>query len=449
MKKPSPGDVIAQHYRLTHVLREGSTSLVFAAENVFTGKSVALKWLFPELLRERDVSLALLREAQRNGEVVHPNVVNVTDVGRHAGSLFLVTELLQGKSLSVFVPDALADPSAFLKLITPALRGVQAAHEVGIVHGSLRPDKIFLSVDARGLSRQIKVLDFGVAKLLHAARLSSRHDLTHADTVTSAPHFMAPEQLHAPHDCDQRSDIYALGVLVYRALSGVYPFEGETLSELAMLVGDGKAIPLHQRAPRIQRGLCKVVMRTLEVDPKQRYQTVVDLAAALEPYLDRPEASPRALRSPGEHHVPRPTSLAESTDRLSLRELDERLSTRDEGRLRARLPASGRTPPPPPPRSRTPAADDGAASRVSTPSELPVPRRDVHAERRAHHAATSLALPPLPPRSSTNSKEPPLEIARGVTPKTRARDEDSTASHRIDRDDQPRDPALTGTGKQL
>lgn len=449
MKKPSPGDVVAQHYRLTHVLGEGSTGLVFAAENVFTGKSVAIKWLFPSLLRERDVSVTLLREAQRNGEVAHPNVVNVTDVGRHDDSIFLVMELLQGKPLTVFLPDALVEPAAFLKLMMPALRGVQAAHEAGVVHGSLSPAKIFLSVDAHGVSRKIKVLDFGVTRLTRASHLSSSHGKTGGDTVQRAPHFIAPEQLHDPRKGDERSDIYALGVIVYRALSGVYPFEGETLSELATLVCDAKAIPLQQRVPRLQRGLGDVVMRTLQLEPQQRYQTVVDLASALEPYLDQPDASLTVLRKPVEHNVPRPQSTAESKDRASLRELGEWL-VRDEGRMRARLPASGRMPPPPPPRSR-PYVPEGVSVLHASTSSQPPRRSQVSSahDRRGHPAKTTLALPPLPPSTSREDAEPPRVIAEVLTVHTTGRDEDCTASHRIDRNEQTHDPGRTGTGKQL
>lgn len=402
MKKPSPGDVFAQHYRLTHVLGEGSASLVFAAENVFTGKSVAIKWLFPELLREREVSLDLLREAARNGAVVHPNVVSVTDVGRHGGSLFLVMELLQGKPLSAFLPDALVDPSAFLKLMMLALRGVQAAHEVGLVHGSLTPDKIILTTDAGGLGRKIKVLDFGVAKLMRPS-LRSKYELTGAGTVQRAPHYLAPEQLQDPRSGDARADVYALGVIVYRALSGVYPFEGESLGELATLVCDGKAIPLHRRVPRIRRELCNVVMQSLEVDVKARYQTVLTLASALEPYLDQPETALRRLSIPADHDVPRSPPLEESSDGISLMELGERLVSRDQARMSTRRPASGRMPPPPPPPTR---------------------------------------LRPL-----TGDTEP-LELTELMTVNATARDEDRTASHRIDRERQTPGPVLPAAAKQ-
>jgi len=462
MKKPSPGDVFAQHYRLTHVLGEGSTSLVFAAENVFTGKMVALKWLFPELLREREVSLDLLREAARNGAVVHPNVVSVTDVGRHGGSLFLVMELLQGKPLSVFFPDALVDPSAFLKLTMLALRGVQAAHEAGIVHGSLRPDKIMLCTDAGGLSRRIKVLDFGVAKLTRTS-LRSNYEMTGAGTVQSslarrrtarfdrAPHYLAPEQLRDPRVGDARSDIYALGVIVYRALSGVYPFEGESLSELATLVCDGRAIPLHRRVPRIQRGLCNVVMRTLELEAKQRYQTVADLASALEPYLDQPETAPRRLSAPVEHDVTRPPLPVASSDGISLWELGERLVTRDQARVGARRPASGRMPPPPPPpsRSRPPLADVGGIPQDGVPSQASFQGQDAaeYGDRPSRPDTSTLSLPPLASRAPTGDTEP-LELTELLTVSASGRDEDRTASHRIGRDRHTQVPLLPAAAKQ-
>jgi serine/threonine protein kinase len=452
MKRPSPGDVIAQHYRLIRVLGEGSSSLVFAAENVFTGRFVALKWLLPERLREREVSLDLLREAQRNGAVLHPNVVNVTDVGRHAGSLFLVMELLQGKPLSALLTDAPVDPHAFLKLMMPVLRGLQAAHDAGIVHRDLGPDKVFVCVDAHGLGRNIKVLDFGVAKLTHASSRRGQ-ELVSAGSLHTTPQFLAPEQLHDPRDCDQRSDIYALGVILYRALSGAYPFDGETLSELAILVCDGKAIPLHQRVPRLPRGLSSVVMRTLERDPKQRYESVTDLISALEPYLPRREASRRALLHLTEPDVPRPESLAQDADRRALRDLVVRSTTPTQGRVRGLSPASGRLRPPPPPMPRHPTIVDHDASTLESP---PSQRRsDSHeplpsARRPGAPIKSRLALPPLPPMSSTHSTDPLQRMADGLTSKATVRADSLSAGHRAEGDEQKQQQVvLAAAAKQL
>jgi len=419
MHRPSPGQVLAQHYRLTSLLGEGSTSLVFSAENVITGKSVAIKWILPELIHEEEVSLRLLREAQLNAAIDHPNVVNVFDVGRHEGSLFLVMELLYGRPLSETLTDAPLEPHAFVRLMMPVLRGVQAAHKAGVVHRDLKPDNIFLCIDLHGQARDTKVLDFGIAKLTGPS-LTPGKELTRAGTICGTPQFMAPEQMRDSRDCDERTDIYALGVILYRAISGVYPFDGETLAELAVRIVEGNAVPLQQRVPALPRGLSDVVMRALATERSQRFASVVELASALEPYLDAPAVPDLALLGLADDE-PAPDRTRErneaselSRDSPSTLELLEltflrsraekpRVSTRTLRGAKARLfegaPARSRPRPPPPPRAKP----TGQPQRVSQAAKLTDQRASpgldlLRYERRASRAPQRrLTLPPLPP----------------------------------------------------
>src|SRR5688572_3360149 len=162
VRLPETGDEIAGKYRIDSVLGQGGMGTVFAAENLLTGKRVAIKWLLPEHAqgpsRER-----LLREARIACSVEHPNIVDIYDVGEHQGGLFLVMEYLRGRPLS----DRLAergrfDPAELIGMLIPAMRGVHAAHQAGVIHRDLKPENIILSeVDGQIIP---KVVDFGVSK---------------------------------------------------------------------------------------------------------------------------------------------------------------------------------------------------------------------------------------------------------------------------------------------
>jgi eukaryotic-like serine/threonine-protein kinase len=283
--KPNLGDVLADKYRLDRVVGEGGMSMVFAATHTLTGKQVAIKWLLPELVGDEENSQRLLREAQATGAIDHPNVVNVFDVGRHAGALFLVMEHLHGEPLSEFLTRGPHDPVEFVQLMMPILRGVHAAHRIGVVHRDLKPDNIFLCRDPHGEAREPKVLDFGISKLTDDL-LEPGSELTREGTVFGTPQYMAPEQMRDAHIADARSDIYALGVIFYRAFSNEYPYDADTLTALAIRIVEGNAAPLHEICPHLDLGLCDVIMRALALDPDQRFANVAALAQALEPYAD-------------------------------------------------------------------------------------------------------------------------------------------------------------------
>jgi len=405
MKRPIPGDVLAQHYRLTRVLKEGGTSMVFAAENVFTGKLVAIKWILPELMREREVSLRLLREAQLSGAIAHPNVVNVFDVGRHEGSLFLVMELLHGRPLSEALTDTPLEPHAFVRLMMPVLRGVQAAHGAGVVHRDLKPENIFLCVDAHGVARETKVLDFGVSKLTRGS-LVSEQEVASAGTFQGTRQFMSPEQIRDDRDCDERSDIYALGVIFYRALSGVFPYDGATPVELAVRLARGNATPLSLRVPKLPRGLSDVVMRALAADPARRFANVASLASALEPYTQGPQDSLRALLSLSDHSRRRRDQRGGLTIRHSSVDLSGQPGGLGETGRREGLRGSALSPPPPPPKLRELRSPTQGSSHGSALAHRAVETREAlaHVRRSPAPPKLKLVLPPLP----SPAVEPPL-----------------------------------------
>ncbi|MEY4508796.1 MAG: hypothetical protein RLZZ450_918, partial [Pseudomonadota bacterium] len=281
---PTLGTVIADKYRLDRVLGKGGMSAVYAATNELTGKQVAIKLLQREGSGDDEHSLRLMREAQTASAIDHPNVVNVFDVGRHEGALFLVMELLYGESLSALLLRGVSDPNEFVRLMMPVLRGVHAAHRCGVIHRDLKPDNILLCTDPHGEPREPKVLDFGISKLTD--KLARGKELTREGTVFGTPQYMAPEQMRDARMIDARCDVYALGVIFYRALSGDYPYNADSIGALAIRIVEGKATPLAELCPMLDAGLADVVMRALHPDPEQRFQSVQELGEALEPYAD-------------------------------------------------------------------------------------------------------------------------------------------------------------------
>ncbi|MET0283097.1 MAG: serine/threonine-protein kinase [Polyangiales bacterium] len=379
--KPNLGDVIAEKYRLDRVLGEGGMSMVFAAANVLTGKPVAIKWLQPEVVKDEEQSQRLLREAQATSNIDHPNVVNVFDVGRHEGALFLVMELLHGEPLSELLMRNPQEPTDFVRMMMPVLRGVHAAHRMGVVHRDLKPDNIFMCRDPHGEIREPKVLDFGISKLANDKNLlEPGQELTREGTVFGTPQYMAPEQMRDARIADARSDVYALGVIFYRAFSNEYPYDADTLTALAIRIVEGNAAPLHELVPSLDRGLSDLVMRALSLDPDQRFQSVAELGTALEGYSDG------VLFTQTSYERESATWLRR--DSMSVMLADGTPSVR-------RM-----SPPPPPPRTGSGQIALSRSQQITTaldPSEL-IAAAPLHA---VATRSVRLSIPPPPPPTNT------------------------------------------------
>jgi serine/threonine-protein kinase len=285
---PAIGDEIAGKYRVESVLGQGGMGAVFAARNAMTGKRVAIKWLLPEhaasVTRER-----LLREAQIAASIDHPNVVDIYDVGEHQGGLFLVMEYLRGRPLSeVLAERGRLDPHELIALLVPAMRGVHAAHVAGVIHRDLKPENIILSESDGQIVP--KVLDFGVSKT-NAASAVPASSLTRTGALVGTPHYMALEQVDGSNAIDTRTDVYAFGVLLYRALTGHFPFDGSSLGEVILKIGTKEAVPMRMLRPELPPGLDAVVLRALARDRHKRFKDLEEFARAMMPFSGRADAS--------------------------------------------------------------------------------------------------------------------------------------------------------------
>jgi serine/threonine protein kinase len=289
---PQPGDVIAGKYRIDCAIGSGGMGAVFQVTHRVTGKRFALKWLLPQMTAHSDAAHRFIREAQVAGRFEHPSVVEVYDVGSEGDSFYMVMELLEGESLAERVDRAgpLSVTEA-CELLIPCMRGVAEAHGAGIVHRDLKPANIFICRADRHARECAKVLDFGISKMSGAPGGELGEGMTKSGTLIGTPHYMPLEQMRG-RAVDHRADIYALGVVLYQVLSGNLPYPADSFSDLVLMLAHETPLPLEKVVPRLPRGLAQVIARAMAREAADRYQSIDDLIAALEPYASGRDSVP-------------------------------------------------------------------------------------------------------------------------------------------------------------
>ncbi len=276
-----PGQWIAGKYRVERVLGRGGMGVVLAATHVDLHELRAIK-LLHDPGSAADAVDRFLREARAAAKLKSERVAKVFDVGRlEDGSPYLVMEYLEGCDLGALLkargPLPVEEAAYYL---LQALEGMAEAHAAGIIHRDLKPANLFLTTAPDGTAA-VKVLDFGISKLAASGGVSE--DMTRTDTVLGSPFYMSPEQMRSTRDVDARTDIWSFGVILYRLLTAVVPFQGDSITQVcAAVVGDVPALP-SSRKPGLDPRADAVVMRCLEKDPARRFADVGELAAALAP----------------------------------------------------------------------------------------------------------------------------------------------------------------------
>jgi serine/threonine protein kinase len=278
---PRLGQVIGEKYRIDARLGRGGMGVVFRATHVVSRKAVALKWMLRSTT-DGPAHRRLLREALAAGRIDHPNVVDVYDVGQEGVCAYLVMELLHGESLRGRLERGRLESSEAIDLLLPALRGVSAAHRAGVIHRDLKPDNIFLCTGPDGSPREAKVLDFGVSALVTQSALDPT--LTDAATILGTPAYMSPEQLASAQDTDERTDVYAFGVMLYEALTGQLPFVADSYSGLVLAVANDAPKAPSELCPDIPRELERVILQALAKQRQDRPQSVDALHDLLAPF---------------------------------------------------------------------------------------------------------------------------------------------------------------------
>jgi serine/threonine-protein kinase len=286
----SEGDLLAGKYRVDRVLGAGGMGVVVAAHHVELDTPVAVKFVLPSLLGQRDVLVRFAREARASAKITNEHVARVFDVGTlENGAPYMVMEFLEGEDLGQWIQrrGPLAVERA-VEFVLQACVAVAEAHGLGIVHRDLKPSNLFCVRRSDG-QLAIKVLDFGISKV--AAGDTGVHDaaLTSTSALIGSPAYMSPEQIQNTRDVDGRTDLWSLGVVLFELLSAQQPFPGSTLAEMAVKIAMAEPVPLRSLRSQVPVALEAVVRRCLEKDPARRYDSVASLARALHPF-----ASPRS-----------------------------------------------------------------------------------------------------------------------------------------------------------
>ena len=283
------GDIVGERYKVVRPIGHGAMGKVFLAENQAIGLRVAIKLLKPELLANPDFRLRFKHEAEAVAAIQHPNVARFLDliVG---DPTFLVMEYVDGPTLhQVIHKEGKLPPRRAADIAVRLAWGLHAAHKAGVIHRDLKPSNILLSPDEE-TGEVPKIIDFGLAK----TAASPAAPLTRAGQIVGTPQYMAPEQI-ARKVVDARTDVYALGSVLYAMLCGRPPFtdNNDDVQLLYKQVHE-PVEPVRMHAPHVSAELEEVVMRALAKAPADRFQSAAELARALVPAVEKRAPRPRS-----------------------------------------------------------------------------------------------------------------------------------------------------------
>ncbi|MBI3200906.1 MAG: protein kinase [Myxococcales bacterium] len=290
---PAPGRMVANKYRLLERIGVGGMSEVYRAEHISTGRVVALKLLLPHTLDDPAFVARLFQEAHSGLRMNHPGIVQVHEAGQSELGPYLVMDFLLGESAArrLFDHGRLSVPQALATML-PVLDALQSAHDTGVVHRDIKPGNIFYSVEGPGDVR-VKLLDFGVAKVLWPSGTAAR---TSTGVIMGTPDYLSPEQANGELALDGRSDVFAVGTVLFELLTASRPFHAPTTVATAYRVAHHRAPLLVERGGPPDPTIQAILDRALAKQVSERYQSARDLARDLEKLVPSRDERDRALR---------------------------------------------------------------------------------------------------------------------------------------------------------
>ena len=292
----APGDIIDGRYRVVRRLGVGGMGAVYEGHSLLADRRIAIKVMHASIAEQRDAVARFEREAQAAARIGSIHIVDVFDLGDlPTGERFMVMEFLEGESLLTRFKTGgpMAAPDA-ARVVIQLLEGLVKVHEAGIVHRDLKPANVFLTPTSSG-DDFVKILDFGICKILHDGKAGEI--FTGVGDILGTPSYMSPEQLEqGPHLHDCRADLYAVGVLLYRALSGRHPYRASNLVELLVLLREGKSDPIGD-VVEVDPLFASIVTRATEWDVAARYQSARAFQQDLASWLARPTRVDHLLTS--------------------------------------------------------------------------------------------------------------------------------------------------------
>ncbi len=261
-------------YTVTALLGGGGMAWVLAANGKDGCPGIALKLLKPKYAGDVQFTARFLNEATVAGELRHPNIIRILDVGQHGEAVYFAMPQLEGSLAARLGEDASLPEQDVMRIARDVARAMAFAHETGVIHRDIKPQNILFDAAGAGV-----LTDFGIARAIASYVSTTGKRLT-----IGTPHYISPEQARG-QPLDGRTDVYALGVTMYRAATGALPFRSSDWYELARLHVEEPPQPLRERRPELTRAFEKVVLTCMEKDRERRYPTAAELADDLEGLL--------------------------------------------------------------------------------------------------------------------------------------------------------------------
>ncbi|MCX7752781.1 MAG: protein kinase [Blastocatellia bacterium] len=264
------------HYKLLEELGHGGMGTVYKARDLALDRTVVVKVLLPDLMADAEARRRFWREARLASALDHPNICTIHGIEEADGYSFIVMQYVEGKTLKKLIGGRPLRLEGLLSIALQAADALTTAHARGVIHRDIKSANIM--VTERG---QVKILDFGLAKLIERSRATeATADLTQAGATLGTPSYMSPEQARGER-VDHRSDIFSFGIVLYEMATGRVPFKGESRVETMHAIVHERARPVRELNPRIPPSLAAIIERAIEKDPNDRYQTMADLLADL------------------------------------------------------------------------------------------------------------------------------------------------------------------------
>jgi serine/threonine-protein kinase len=294
------------NYRVSKLLGEGGMGVVYLAQHPVIGRKVAIKLLHAVLARDQDIVSRFFNEARAIHMIAHENIVEILDFGQTTdGQPYFIMEFLEGEALSEIVARGAMPPDVVANIGGQMCRALGAAHAKGIVHRDLKPHNVQIVPKPDG-SPHVKILDFGVAKIL-ASPDGAQSVKTRTGSLMGTPLYMSPEQCKGAGALDHRTDIYSLGVMLFEMLAGRPPFVAEGVGELFAKHMLEEAPSLLDFAPQTPPHMAAAVMKSLQKEPRDRFQSMDDFRKALVGEVKL--AATAQVRAPGA----RPSAMSAQT----------------------------------------------------------------------------------------------------------------------------------------